>query len=600
MSKLFIVSLLFSLPAWALLNATALASQNEPNYQKALRFLEYRQAQSACKTLTPALSLDNDVCDGNASANFKQKIKSINKQYNDSLSLLGITLRQLGYYDLAGEALEAAQANARTSEEQENISLSLANVNQSNYYRLLAQYRNADEINKKDEALDPLIIAAKNSLSQYEELWNSADNSVKIKSKLNWLILLSSFTSDIPELAELKKQSKFNQVVQDINTDINGLTEQDQIESRLKYAEALRQLAVSDSNFLNASLAQAENALDLSIKAKDSIHSSQAFGLLGKIYLQNLDSQKAEANFAKAQSFALANHSLELAYQWQWELGKIYANRGDARALPQYKAAVDSLNLLRKNLITLNPDSQFGFQEQIEPLYKEYLALLFNQKQPDLKEIIQVNEVVQVTELENYLQCSQLQVSSILNLKAKDSPDAVIYMIRLPHSYELIVRQKNGNLIHRTAKFSVIDTALNNVQQNLSSEKIDNLDSGGFQSLFGELYQASFKLIEDVLPKNGTIVISGDSQLLSIPWGILYDGNHYLIERYSIAYSLGVDTQAPRLLKPGNLNVFAAGISDLSSKPNYSDLEYVPEELQGIKEVVSTHKGLSKSTVHYR
>jgi CHAT domain-containing protein len=586
MSKFFHLRLIFILPSLAILSATALASPNEVEYQKALRYLKYRQVQSACITLTLSLNFDRSVCKGQDSEIFKQKIASIDQSQNNSLSLLGIVFRHLGYYDLAHETLEAAQFRAITPEEKDSISLSLGNISQSNYQRLLMQYNNSDKKDKKDEAVELLILEAKTSLDQYQHLWTSKIDSIGIKSQLNWLILISSFTKEFPELLKLKSQTQVNEILQNVSSQITRLPEQEQVLSRLKYAEAIRKLANDNDTFLAKSLEETNTAIKLSSQSKDPILSSQALGLAGKIFLQTSDLPKAESYFLQAQNLALAHHSLELAYQWQWELGKIYVKTGDARAIPQYREAVGSLNSLRKNLITINPDLQFGFQEQVEPLYKEFLVLLFKQSQPDLKEIIKVNEVVQVTELENYLQCSQLQVNSILNLTQKDSPDAVIYMIRLPSSYELIVRLKDGNLIHRTAKFSAVEAALDKIRQNLTSEQLDNLDSGGFRALFGELYQSLFKPIENVLPTGGTIVFSGDSQLLSIPWGILYDGSQYLIERYSIAYSLGVDTQPAKTLNTGNMRVFGAGISDLSGKSNFEDLAFVPEELQGIKDTV--------------
>jgi CHAT domain-containing protein len=592
MVKSYLWKIFVAIPALSVFNTSALANQNDSAYRKAMHYLEYRQVQSACTTLASALILDRTVCEGQSPATFKQKLDSVDSAQHDHVYLLGIALRQLGYYDLARDALEVAKTRTTPSNDIDNISMSLANVAQGEFHRSLNQYNASDKKDKKDEASERLITEAQSALSQYRQLWESKSSSLQTKARLNWLLIASSFNDEFPELLKLVSPSQAKQVIQFVDSRIAELPENEQIDVRLKFAESLRKLTRLDTSYLDKAQKQSQIALRLSQQSKNSIAASRAIGLSGKIFLQNSETGKAAIAFEQAQSLALSYRTLDLAYQWEWELGKIYAKAGDVRALPQYKAAVDNLNDLRKNLIAINPDLQFGFQAQVEPLYKEYLELLFKEKQPDLKEIIKTNEKVQVTELENYLQCSQLQVFSLLNLSPKDSPDAAIYIIRLPKQYELIVRLKNGELIHRSANFTDVEDALDKIRQNLSSEQLDNLDSGGFKDLFGKLYQSLFRPIEEVLPKNGTIVFSGDSELMSIPWSVLYDGNQYLIERYSIAYTLGIDTQAPKAIKRGKFHVLAAGLSDLSRKPNFRDLEFVPEELEGIKDAVPESNSL--------
>jgi CHAT domain-containing protein len=578
--------ILIAIPALTMLSTSALANQDESAYSKAMHYLEYRQVQSACTTLVSSLALDSSVCEGQSPATFKQKLESVDSGHYDHVYLLGITLRQLGYYDLARDALETAKSHATTDNIDNNISMSLANVAQGEYQRSLNQYNASDKKDKKDEASERLIAEGQSALNQYQKLWESKSSSVQTKARLNWLLIASSFSEEFPELLKLIPPSQVQQVIQFSDSGIAELPENEQIEARLRFAESLRRLTRLDNSYLDKAQKQSQTSLRLSQQFKNSIATSRAMGLSGRIFLQRSEISKAIIAFEQAQSIALSYRTLDLAYQWEWELGKIYAKAGDTRAIPQYKAAVDNLNELRKSQITINRDLQFGFQAQVEPLYKEYLELLFKAKQPDLKEIIKTNEKVQVAELENYLQCSQLQTFSLLSLQPKDSPDATIYIIRLPKHYELIVRLKNGELIHRSANFTEVEDALDKIRQNLSSEQLDNLDSGGFKDLFGKLYQSLFSPVEKVLPKSGTIVFSGDSELMSIPWSVLYDGKQYLIERYSIAYSLGIETQVPKSTKRGKLHVLAAGLSDLSGKSNFQDLEFVPEELEGIKDTV--------------
>lgn len=593
MTKFWFKQILIAGAIVTLIGISAQAKKEDGHYQKAQRYLEYRQPRSACSTLASAIDLSRTICEGQRPDQFKQKLESSNPDQYANLNLLGVALRQIGYYDLARDVLKAAKLQAKTDEESDSTSMSLGNVSQGEYQRALNQYIASGNRDKKDIATETLSAAAQDAVKQYQTLWSSKSTSVQIKARLNWLLITSSFDkSEFPELQELQSTSQIDKVIQDLIEQITNLAAQEQIEARIKFAESLRKLSNENKSYIIEAQRQVQLALKLAQRQRNAIAESRAIGLSGRIFLQDLQVQQATTAFEQAQNLAVANHSLDLAYQWQWELGKIYVKTNDKRASQEYKAAVDSLNKLRKNLITINPELQLGFQEQVEPLYKEYLELLFKNQQPDLKEIIQVNEQLQITELENYLQCSQLQVSSLLNLSPQESPDAAIYIIRLPNKYELIVRLKDGKLIHRSANLKVVDSDLDKIRQNLTSEQLDNLDSGGFQTLFGNLYNSLFSSIKNLLPDRGTIIFTGNSELQSIPWGVLYDGNQYLIERYSIAYTLGIDAQAPKSINNKKLSIFAAGMSNFSGKTTFADLEFVPEEIEGIKAIVKNSKSL--------
>jgi CHAT domain-containing protein len=69
----------------------------------------------------------------------------------------------------------------------------------------------------------------------------------------------------------------------------------------------------------------------------------------------------------------------------------------------------------------LDSDIQFSFEEQVTPVYKEYLKLLLAGKDSNLAQVVQVNEQLQVAELENYLQCG-LQGLERISTLAKITP----------------------------------------------------------------------------------------------------------------------------------------------------------------------------------
>ena len=67
----------------------------------------------------------------------------------------------------------------------------------------------------------------------------------------------------------------------------------------------------------------------------------------------------------------------DLAYQWQWQLGRILEVKGDREgAIAAYSQSVNSLQSLRSDLVAISSEVQFGFRESVEPVYRELVALL--------------------------------------------------------------------------------------------------------------------------------------------------------------------------------------------------------------------------------
>ena len=80
-----------------------------------------------------------------------------------------------------------------------------------------------------------------------------------------------------------------------------------------------------------------------------------------------------------------------------------------------------------------------------------------------------------------------------------------------------------------------------------------------------------------------TLVFVPDGVLHTIPIAALYDGQHFLIERYAIATVPGLRLVDPRPLSPEARKMLAAGMSQ--GRPGFPGLPKVPQELAGISRV---------------
>ena len=82
------------------------------------------------------------------------------------------------------------------------------------------------------------------------------------------------------------------------------------------------------------------------------------------------------------------------------------------------------------------------------------------------------------------------------------------------------------------------------------------------QSISQQVYGWLIKNIESDLEKSAvkTLVFVLDGALRNVPMATLYDGKQYLIEKYAVALSLGLQLLAPEPLAQQPLKVLAAGL----------------------------------------
>ena len=85
-----------------------------------------------------------------------------------------------------------------------------------------------------------------------------------------------------------------------------------------------------------------------------------------------------------------------------------------------------------------------------------------------------------------------------------------------------------------------------------------------------------------------------DGALRNIPMGVLYDGKNYLVEKYAIALTPGLQLLNPRLFANIELNAITAGISkEINIEgQGFNQLEFVESELQKINSQIKDSKKL--------
>lgn len=356
---------------------------------------------------------------------------------------------------------------------------------------------------------------------------------------------------------------------------------------KMRKAEALESGSAADIAELLATAVQQAQQLE------DPRTLSYALGNLGRLYEQNQQHDEARELTEKALLLAQSINASEIAYQWQWQLGRVSQIKGRrAQAIAAYTAATNTLKSLRNDLVAINSETQFDFRDSVEPVYRELVALLLKSEpsQDDLKQAREAIEALQVAELDNFFRDACLDTQPV-QIDQIDPQSAIFYPIILPDRLEVIVTLPGQPLQHYTTQVS---------QQEVESTLESMLDSAivaknrvfieNFWSSSQKIYDWIIRPIEIKLQasKIQNLVFVSDGALRNIPLSSLYDGERYLVEKYSVAIAPSLQLVDSEPLARDSLKIFAAGLT--KARQGFAALPGVEVELASIQAEIPTEE----------
>jgi CHAT domain-containing protein/tetratricopeptide (TPR) repeat protein len=415
----------------------------------------------------------------------------------------------------------------------------------------------------------------------YRKAINAASSpTTRIQAQVNQLRLLLE-TKQFPAFQALSSQ---------IQTQLNNLpVSRTAISARINFAQTLtlfRKNTTTDT-FSWLDIAQIlSTAIQQAKSLQDRRTQSYALGVLGGLYEQTQQWSDAQNLTQQALLMAQAIDAKDIGYRWQWQLGRLLKAQGDIKAATlAYTEAVNNLQALRYDLFAVNPEVKFSFQDEVEPVYRQLVELLLEQKsenfQPSQKNIQQASntiELLQIAELNNFFRNNCLNAR--LAAKKEDPTAAAIYPFILRDRLEVILQLPQQRWLHyaTTVSKDEVETTLKQLQENL--QKPHTLRQ--VQSLSEKVYNwlirpGALALAES---KTHTLVFVLDGWLRNIPMAALYDGKQYLIEKYSIALTPGLQLIEPKPLQK-ELKAIAAGLTEPRS--GFSALPNVKLELEEIR-----------------
>ncbi|OUL28250.1 CHAT domain-containing protein [Nostoc sp. 106C] len=296
---------------------------------------------------------------------------------------------------------------------------------------------------------------------------------------------------------------------------------------------------------------------------------SFALGTLGSVYEQTRQWTTAQELTQQALNIAQTINAPDIAYRWHWQLGRLLKQQGNIQsAIAAYDRAVDELQTLRSDLVAVNRDVQFSFRESVEPVYRESVELLLqsyqtNRSEQNLDKARQRMEALQLAELDDFFREACINAKTVLldTVVDQENPTTtIIYPIILPQQLDVIVKIPKQSLRHYAIKISQAE--VENILKQIREYILEPDRTEEVELLSQQVYNWLIKPIESDLKnsKVDTLVFVLDGALRNVPIAALYDGRQYLVEKYAVALSLGLQLIESKPLAQTKLNVLAAGL----------------------------------------
>jgi CHAT domain-containing protein len=546
----------------------------------------------SCATILQGFGIGDVTCEGIQDETTLDRVLTAIENQPESLQgaglrILGNTFRLTGKLSQSQTFLERSLALAKTPQTESAVYLSLGNT-----ARVMADSDRPKTEQKVtiDPWRCPSFTQNPQAIAYYQKAAISPSPIIKIQAQLNWWEIQ-------PEAALLDEiQSQLSQLPPSRSS----------IFATVKYAQHLMcspsEITGSPDAIpiLKSAIAQAQMIED---------HRAQSYGLgiLGKVYESRQQWDLAHTYTQQALNLAQALPAAEITYQWQWQLGRILKQQHVAeKAIAAYDEAVKTLKILRSDLVALNPDIQYDFRDEVEPVYRQFVELLFQTPtQRHLETARLTIEALQLAELDNFFReaCLHAEPKQIDQI---DEKAAVLYTILLnnqlniilsvPHQplsyYTTVLPEKSETIISRFTDSIVNEITFNPDRYLVYSQQI-------YQWLFPPQLEA--KLTDLALNNHlQTLVFVLDGVWRGVPIAALHDGEKFFIEKdYAVAFTPGLQLLDPRPFPQVQQRAVLAGISKTApsfrtvSPRNWSSLPYVDDELTEVDQLLPNNRVLS-------
>ena len=304
----------------------------------------------------------------------------------------------------------------------------------------------------------------------------------------------------------------------------------------------------------------------------------------GKIYLELNNVERAERDTESAILISEEIVDSERLFFQFWQLAKIQLERGNQeKALAAYQQALWNLQSNRGEFTVGNNNLLFYLQDEVRPFLRDYITLLLSSPdRENIKKAIEVISVLKLSDLQSYFNDPCFEILFQVDAEAtKTIPEdrANIYEFIGENKFYLILETTDGYNVR------TVDITAEDLEKKVREYRtIVVVPTGSaFVQPSKELYNILIAPIINDLPETvKTINFSRDGEIEKIPLETLIDPeDRYLIEKYQIAYSAGLETNIIPNNSGGEKIIFGLSESQIQTA-----LKFATQEVKAIAQTI--------------
>ena len=333
-------------------------------------------------------------------------------------------------------------------------------------------------------------------------------------------------------------------------------------------------------------------AAAMATRIGDPVAESYALGYLGQWYEQTRQFPEALDLTRRAVFAAQQVNAPESLYRWHWQTGRILAATGmQDGAIKAYRRAISTVQPIRHEFSGYQ-GRRHSFRDSIGPVFYELADILLKraavtqdpqQEQALLIQARDTSELYKAAELQDYFKDECVKSARSRATTPGDIPKtaALIYPIILPDRLELLVN------IAGTWKRASSPVSVGRLTDEVRAFRrtLEDRRTREYLSYGRQLYAWILTPIEQDLAdaKIDTLVFIPDGPLRTIPMAALHDGQQFLIKRFAVAVTPGIDLTDLRPIDRTRVRMLSLGLTE--AVQGFPALPNVQAEMDAVKAV---------------
>lgn len=326
----------------------------------------------------------------------------------------------------------------------------------------------------------------------------------------------------------------------------------------------------TDQSLLRQASDSFVSAAQVATRLGDPRAQSYAWGHLGRLLEKERRYGQALA-FTRQAAFAAQRGNIpESLYRWQWQTGRLLKATGkEEEALTAYRQSVSILKPIRYEYSVGYQRRHHSFEEAVAPLFTELedtllrraaVATTPEQTQQLLTLVRDTIETSHAAELQDYFRDDCVATARANHGVGRVSRDtAVLYPILLPDRIELLLQTDRGFTRHGIAVPA--DKLIREIRS--FRRLVQDRGSRSYLGPAQTLYEWLIAPVQQELLASGatTLVVVPDGPLRTIPLAALHDGRQFLVDRYAVAVTPGMELTDARPSDRGRINLLSMGVT---------------------------------------